>query len=559
MKRVYQITTPNWMTTSEHHLSLIRNKPRHMKKAVLFLLFLSLLSLQVVSKPYSSSNFTGSSVYVFDNIKQLQSSNEFQSNNSILYRVLGYYKAGDGGGGSFYFEEDPKEIPNGGTIIRSNTNPKGVFKRLYSESVNVLWFGVKRNSFEDQADLLNKVMTYAHTSGDAVFMPNGMYFVKSTINIYDGIELSGENMKKTILRCDVPGDFAVLENKSSPYSNGDRTSLKSFTINTLSRYGLQYTTDQKHYSFTASFERIEVIATRKGAHDLSVAIRIEGLSHAYFDTIICSSKGTAFEIAGDKFNTGVMTFNNCFFGHKFINRVGFHFTNGKALDSYTFNSCFFAATHVPELIGNGNNTVVGATHNACHYENMMGKSDDKVGSAFIQFNLNNFNESGYGALGFSWNNCTLGGNQTIETAIKFNKGHYKGITFTGTRIVNTGKAPDFYFDKEAFFTDCEINGLFSQSQSDETITDKTVVWENKQGITYGWNILNNGYYNLQHNIKKDPRYIRIIDKVSNIPTDVHYNKGDIYYNSNPGKRKYIGWICVKSGTPGEWRRFGKIK
>lgn len=335
--------------------------------------------------------------------------------------------------------------------------------------------------------------------------------------------------------------------------------VKSFRINTKSHYGLLYITDQKHYPFTASLERIEVIANQKGSFKESVAIKIEGLSHAHFDTVICASTGTAFIISGDKFNTGVMTFNNCFFGNTSTNKIGFHFENGKALDSYVFNSCYFGGTHVSELIGNGNNTVIGATHNACHFENSKGKSDDRVGSALIQFNLNNYNESGYGAIGFSWNNCTLGSNNTVKSAIKFNKGYYSGITFTGTRIVNIGNAPDFYFDEESVFKDCEISGISSQSIADNTIIDKTTVWENKKGITYGWNVYNNGYYNLQNGIKTDERLVRLIDDVKNIPNDVHYNKGDIYYNSNPKKRAYIGWICVKTGTPGEWRKFGKIK
>lgn len=40
------------------------------------------------------------------------------------------------------------------------------------------------------------------------------------------------------------------------------------------------------------------------------------------------------------------------------------------------------------------------------------------------------------------------------------------------------------------------------------------------------------------------------------PTSGNYNQGDIVWNSDPVH--YVGWVCVRSGTPGEWKPFGKI-
>ena len=37
-----------------------------------------------------------------------------------------------------------------------------------------------------------------------------------------------------------------------------------------------------------------------------------------------------------------------------------------------------------------------------------------------------------------------------------------------------------------------------------------------------------------------------------------YNKGDIMWNEDPRQGSSIGWVCVKAGTPGEWRPFGAI-
>jgi hypothetical protein len=42
------------------------------------------------------------------------------------------------------------------------------------------------------------------------------------------------------------------------------------------------------------------------------------------------------------------------------------------------------------------------------------------------------------------------------------------------------------------------------------------------------------------------------------PTEGTFSKGDIIWNSDPGPSKYIGWVCVTSGTPGIWAPFGLI-
>ena len=43
-----------------------------------------------------------------------------------------------------------------------------------------------------------------------------------------------------------------------------------------------------------------------------------------------------------------------------------------------------------------------------------------------------------------------------------------------------------------------------------------------------------------------------------IPTIGLYNKGDIIWDDDPKPNGTIGWICIRTGTPGEWRSFGII-
>jgi hypothetical protein len=45
---------------------------------------------------------------------------------------------------------------------------------------------------------------------------------------------------------------------------------------------------------------------------------------------------------------------------------------------------------------------------------------------------------------------------------------------------------------------------------------------------------------------------------TNKPTTGTYRKGDICWNTEPEATAYVGWVCIKEGTPGEWLPFGQI-
>lgn len=43
-----------------------------------------------------------------------------------------------------------------------------------------------------------------------------------------------------------------------------------------------------------------------------------------------------------------------------------------------------------------------------------------------------------------------------------------------------------------------------------------------------------------------------------IPTTGVYNKGDIVWNTDPKPTGFVGWICIRDGSPGMWKQFGQI-
>jgi hypothetical protein len=45
---------------------------------------------------------------------------------------------------------------------------------------------------------------------------------------------------------------------------------------------------------------------------------------------------------------------------------------------------------------------------------------------------------------------------------------------------------------------------------------------------------------------------------TSIPDNGAFRQGDIVYNKNAVATGYVGWVCTRAGTPGEWKAFGQI-
>lgn len=43
-----------------------------------------------------------------------------------------------------------------------------------------------------------------------------------------------------------------------------------------------------------------------------------------------------------------------------------------------------------------------------------------------------------------------------------------------------------------------------------------------------------------------------------VPSNGVYKKGDIVWNTDPKPTGYVGWVCVREGSPGTWKSFGQI-
>lgn len=119
-------------------------------------------------------------------------------NNGVCI-LLGYSELGDGGEGYFRYDESSIETPDGGIIIEANGG--GRWKRLFSGSVNVKWFGAKGDGVSDDSEAFQKAIDYwkgtrqiLHQDLDKageIFVPAGTYIIGTRLCVYAGIKIKG--------------------------------------------------------------------------------------------------------------------------------------------------------------------------------------------------------------------------------------------------------------------------------------------------------------------------------------------------------------------------------
>jgi hypothetical protein len=103
---------------------------------------------------------------IFSSIAELRSSSTTPQPNEVC-NVLGYWTAGDGGGGEFFWDSGSTLIDNTGTVIRPNAplGSSGVWRRLYETEINVKWFGAKGDATTDDSAAFSTSLNYLPDGG----------------------------------------------------------------------------------------------------------------------------------------------------------------------------------------------------------------------------------------------------------------------------------------------------------------------------------------------------------------------------------------------------------
>ena len=103
--------------------------------------------------------------------------------------VLGYYTAGDGGGGQFVYNATSTATDNGGTIIKPTSATTGRWLRQYGLSVDARGFGVIADGTKgslggtDNTTALQACSTFSMATGTNIQLPPGVMNITGTLDL----------------------------------------------------------------------------------------------------------------------------------------------------------------------------------------------------------------------------------------------------------------------------------------------------------------------------------------------------------------------------------------
>ncbi|MEX2380775.1 MAG: right-handed parallel beta-helix repeat-containing protein [Opitutales bacterium] len=142
--------------------------------------------------------------------------------NSTPLNLLGYHLPGDGGGGVFFWDSSSLDEDDDGTVLKPDAVPSaapGRFRRVFSERVNVRWFGAKGDNVSDDAAAFRKGFEVLRKQGGGVlYIPAGAYKINSGIVVegLSDVTIRGEGSASTLHAEDVDGFALQLKGEIVP-------------------------------------------------------------------------------------------------------------------------------------------------------------------------------------------------------------------------------------------------------------------------------------------------------------------------------------------------------
>src|SRR5690242_14859122 len=116
--------------------------------------------------------------------------------SQIAVNVLGYYSAGDGGGGQFYWDSTSSATHNGGTVIAPTAGGTGRWKWVDPTNIiNVKRFGAVGDGITNDQTVI--ILARNAAQGGALFFPAGTYLITGSISMLSNTRWIGDGCGNT--------------------------------------------------------------------------------------------------------------------------------------------------------------------------------------------------------------------------------------------------------------------------------------------------------------------------------------------------------------------------
>lgn len=118
---------------------------------------------------------------IFPTVAALKQTDPAQIGDYPYVQVLGYYEAGDGGGGLFYWDTATEAEANGGTVIASTLDTiaeEGQWKRLTNGLIKLRWFGARGDGSTDDSLAYTRAAEAAYRQQATLMVSGGTYLLE---------------------------------------------------------------------------------------------------------------------------------------------------------------------------------------------------------------------------------------------------------------------------------------------------------------------------------------------------------------------------------------------
>jgi hypothetical protein len=459
--------------------------------------------------------------------------------------VLGYYAAGDGGGGIFRWNGSDTTADNLGTIIIPASAPgTGRWNRVYDAGwLSVRWFGAKGDGVADDITAINATITRAASetwgtggeyTGNVVYFPGGRYKISSSVVIgaNTGVCLLGDGKTKSNL---LPSSSS-LTIISMTGSNNSRSYIKGMRLTGGSA------ANGIAINITGSGNQIDIIDN--WIDTIKQGVVGNPTSDSYFS-------GNTMEYVSECF---VLTSSNeiTITNNTLIDCGPIALGAGNFQPLISLTSCLRIGLFNNRLISTSGMSsqpygIIRLT--SCTYITISGTlGNDEwsyVGGAFIDITTcdrvtvsnNHFGKS-YGA--------TVKDTNSANVIISNNT--FPGSTQAGVKTMDLTGTIGFVVSGNIFKGGL---GSYDFQCVNGVGTAKGIFKLNF--LTLGYNIDTLSVILLSDNQGGATRAY-----LTAAPTAGAWLRGDIVYHQQPSSAGNLAWVCTASGSPGTWKSWGTI-
>ncbi|MGM0877123.1 MAG: glycosyl hydrolase family 28-related protein [Bacillota bacterium] len=419
---------------------------------------------------------------------------------------------------------------------------------IHSEMTSVKDFGAKGNGKNDDTRSVQKAIDRVSKSGGGtVLLPIGNYKITKTLYVPERVILLGEGHSDESTKITYTGDgFAIVTSGTHLRIqfhnllirlNGDNSGVR------IGDVGDNLNRDAGILPRQITMTNVTIAGLGKNQY----GIRLMNASHINMTGVRSGygTGGTGLSIWNDRYNSGVMTFNDCTFGRVDQTNVGLEIDGSTevGLDSFVFNGCYFGGK-TPIRLGK-TVTVRNINFTGIHVEGKGRKPKTNL----IEI---------YNAAAVNFNGVSLGAFGSFTTQGFVFKEKSEKINILGVEV-NDFKNTAVYKNEGGY----DLNDSIMQEALLTGITKKVKQFsgdfEHVTRIT-GDKLITK---NIQAKYIFSTNGSNKLDWGTNSPekdaSAVSWTKGDQRINTNPVEfgengSKYVieGWKCISSGTPGKW-------